>query len=273
MHPVILYREGYSNERERRAAEAHFDVYTHRSIIPKGSLVIGRYSVIPFYAELCVDLVVTGSEPINSASQHRYIADLGNWYRDLQGLTPETWTELDAVPDDAWPCVLKGETNSRKWQWKTAMFAADRAAGIEVRERLQQDGLLCDQHIYFRRFVKLAPVHPEGGAIISGPPVSREFRFFVCDGQVLSAGFYWSMFDRDDIDPYPDPAEVPQSLLAEVIGRVGKNARFYVIDVAQTANGDWIVVELNEGQMSGLSDNDPDVLYRRLKEVIGPVGG
>jgi hypothetical protein len=43
---------------------------------------------------------------------------------------------------------------------------------------------------------------------------------------------------------------------------------YYVIDVAKTAAGKWILIELNDGQMSGLSDNDPDVLYSNLKKSL-----
>jgi hypothetical protein len=35
--------------------------------------------------------------------------------------------------------------------------------------------------------------------------------------------------------------------------------------VAKTQSGEWIVIELNDGQMAGLSDNDPSVLYHNLK--------
>lgn len=46
------------------------------------------------------------------------------------------------------------------------------------------------------------------------------------------------------------------------------DTNFYVVDVAQTESGDWLVVELNEGQMSGLSDNNPDIFYSALKQSI-----
>jgi hypothetical protein len=37
------------------------------------------------------------------------------------------------------------------------------------------------------------------------------------------------------------------------------------MDIAKTQSGEWIVIELNDGQMSGLSENDPNVLYKNLK--------
>ena len=38
--------------------------------------------------------------------------------------------------------------------------------------------------------------------------------------------------------------------------------------MAQTAEGNWNVIELNEGQQSGLSENDPDLLYKNLSNSI-----
>jgi hypothetical protein len=265
--PVVLFRGGYDDPAEISEIQRVFPCVTTRGKVPRSRLVIGRYSVLPFYKELCEDLAARGSYLINTYSQHRYLADMGNWYRDLRGVTPDTWTELAAVPDDAWPCVLKGETNSKKWQWKTHMFAAGRQQAMEVEGRLRADGLLCDQSIYYRRYVPLDKVCEQ--ILTNGPPTTREFRFFVCDGQVLTGGFYWSG-SLDEGVAAPNPSEVPRALLANVIERVGANARFYVVDVAKTQSGDWIVVELNDGQMSGLSDNDPAHLYRRLHEVLCP---
>ena len=54
-----------------------------------------------------------------------------------------------------------------------------------------------------------------------------------------------------------------------MIDRVGDRASFYVVDIAKTQSGEWIVIELNDGQMSGLSCNDPKLLYSRLRQTIG----
>lgn len=262
---VVLFRGGYDDPSEVTKIKPHFDVVTSRGAVPKSSLVVGRYSVLPFYRELCEDLALQGSALINSYTQHRYLADMGNWYRDLQGITPETWTQLEAVPQDAWPCVLKGETNSKKWQWNTHMFAESPEAARQVEDRLREDGLLCDQTIYYRRYVPLDNVADP--TLTNGPPITREFRFFICDGYVLCGGFYWAGCIPEDAKT-PDYRDVPMDLLRQVMDRVGANARFYVVDVAKTESGDWIVVELNDGQMSGLSDNDPDVLYANLRFVL-----
>lgn len=267
MEPVILFREDRDNVRELNAAHQFFTVHKIRSTIPNDKLVIGRYSVLPYYKELTEDLDVSGSELINTYTQHRYIADMGNWYRDLVLYTPKTWTRLEAIPTEAYPIIIKGETNSKKFLWDTHMFAANQREACDVVSNLTNDGIIGDQSLYFRQYVPLKK-YLDG---FCGMPVTKEFRCFVLDGQVLTKAFYWSNY-LDDIEQLtgelPNPKDIPEQFLQTVINQVGKNARFYVIDVAQTEEGEWIVIELNDGQMSGLSCTDPVELYRQMAQVL-----
>lgn len=262
MIPIVLFRSGLGDKDELEAIKKNFKYVELRSAIPENSLVIGRYSCIPFYKELEDDLAEKNSKLINSYKEHRYIADLGNWYRDLELFTPKTWNRLEDIPDEG-PFFLKGETNSKKFSFDTHCFAKNKAEAINVYCRLQEDGLITDQTIYIRQFVPLKK-YMMG---LRGLPVSKEFRIFVCYGQVLSKGFYWSNY-WDEIEPKPDPEEIPKEFIDTIIAAVGKNATFYVIDVAQKEDGEWIVVELNDGQQSGMSMNDPNILYSALAKLL-----
>jgi len=261
--PVIYYRPGPDvSEDEIFAMKKNFPcVVTSRMEIQKDDLCIARYSALPFYKELEDDLKHIGASLLNTYRQHRYVADLGNWYRDLQKFTPETWTELEAIPQEG-PFILKGETNSKKFYWDTHFFAKNKREAIDVFGRLQDDGLISGQHIYIRRFVELH-TYLIG---LRGMPVTKEFRIFICDGKVLSMGYYWSNYCEDI--SVPDTSEVPLEFVQKIIDKVGNNIRFWVLDIAQTAKGDWIVIELNDGNMSGLSMNDPNVLYSNLASVL-----
>lgn len=264
MKPVVLFRESIMEEPELRAAESVFLTFRERTKLAKNDLVIGRYSVLPYYQELQNDVDHVGARLINNLKQHRYIADLRNWVEDLRELTPKTWYRLEEV-DEEGPYVLKGKTNSRKFDWKTHMFAADRKAAGEVHWRLSTDGLIGGEHqdIYVRKFVPLKTLLIG----INNLPVSVEFRFFCAYGEVICGAFYWSNY-VDDLPEVPNVDLVPREFLREVLRRIGDRAPFVVVDVAQTATGEWIVVELNDGQMSGLSENDPLLLYRGLLRVL-----
>lgn len=261
--PTILYRlsSGLMDEVELAAAEKHFVTYKSQMSVRGGDLVIGRYSVLPYYAELETDLRSVGAKLINSYREHRYVADLQNYVADLGDMTFPTWNfrDIHALPDDM-PLVLKGETNSKKDKWLTHMFAKNKRAAVEVFSNLQDDSLLASQEIYVRQYIPLKKL-AEG---IGGQPITMEFRFFVLYGKVVSGGYYWSS-NLDQLDKVPDTSMVPRSFLQKAIDRVKDRVTFFVIDVAQTESGDWLVVELNDGQMSGLSENDPNVLYSNLK--------
>lgn len=259
---VILYREGDMDSRELAAAQKWFFCTPTRMAIQKDDLVIGRYSVLPFYKEQERDIKYVGASLINSFHQHSYVADLWNWYYDLKEHTPETWNQLVSLPDDC-SFVLKGKTNSKKFDWETDMFAATKADASRVHSRLSADYMIGAQDIYIRRYVPLK-TYIKG---LKGLPITKEFRFFVLNGKILSGAYYWSSH-VDDIDQKPDVNEVPIDWLYKVIGLVADRIPFFVIDVAQTESGEWIVIELNDGQMSGLSENNPEELYHKMACVI-----
>ncbi len=267
MNPVILYRDDVDWKQEKEAAAKYFPTIDSRMLVQPDQLVIARFSALPFYKELEKDIKYNQGTMINTYSQHRYIADLGNWYYDLQRFTPQTWTHLHHLPDNC-SFVLKGETNSKKFNWKTHMFASNKKEAIGVHSQLCNDSMLQYQKIYIREYVPLEQLS-EG---LQGLPVTREYRFFVYKDQILSGGYYWSSH-AEELEGKVDVNEVPQEFLKKIIYKIQSTEiceppTYYVIDVAKTQKGDWILIELNDGQMSGLSENDPEVLYSNLQKAL-----
>lgn len=263
MNPVIYLRGALAEEAEKVAAARYFPMADHRTAIPPGSLVVPRYSALPFLQELVDDMRDMGSELINTKEEHDYVANLRNWYYDLGDLTPRTWFALDQMPTEG-PFVLKGATNSMKFYWNTHMFAENRYRAMEVAANLFKDANVGVQPIYGREYVPLRKL-ADG---LNGLPISEEYRFFFLGEQLVDAGFYWSSH-VDDIEGEFDPmVEVPKDFLAKVIEKVSPKIRFWVVDVARKADGGWMVVELNDGQQSGLGCIDPERFYRRLRELL-----
>lgn len=261
---VILYRK-YEAEyeiTELSAMRKNFDTTCLITNIKNDDLVIGRYSVLPFYKEQEDNVKSVGAKLINSYDEHRYVANMGNWYEDLKEITPKSWPGIEWI-DEEGPYVLKGETNSRRQKWSSHMFANSIDDAKKVFNKLSEDSLLSNQVIWIRKFEKLK----NHGFQVNGMPISDEYRFFVCDGQILSGGFYWTSC-VEDIQTIPDNKSVPRDFLKKAVSLVDRKIRFYTIDVAQKENGEWIVIELNDGQMSGLSENDPYVVFGNLKKVL-----
>lgn len=101
-----------------------------------------------------------------------------------------------------------------------------------------------------------------------GIPVTNEYRVFVLNDRLLCSGYYWAPYvsDLEDLGVRL-PSRMPQQaydLVAKVIRTLRGRTPFYVVDVAETTSGEWLVVELNDGQMAGLAEIDPETFYDEL---------
>lgn len=261
METIIYYRPSLFKE-ELPFASKYFTCTSSLSEIPANSLTVPRFSMWPFFKDQENEIKSRGSQCINSYAQSRYIADLQNYVMDIGELTPRTWTNLHEIPEEG-PFVLKGETNSKKGYWNTMMFASNKKEAIEVHGRLCADSLIGEQNIYIRQYVPLI-TYTKG---IGGIPITKEFRFFVMYGQVIYGSYYWSNY-VDELPEVPNVNDVPKEFLEKIIKIVGNKSNFYVIDVAQTQAGNWIVIELNDGISAGLPDDNFDEFYSNIKKII-----
>ena len=86
----MLFRPPDCDDAEQAASSVYFPTFRERTRIQKDDLVVGRYSVLPFFADLQADCDYVGAALINNLKQHRYVADMRNWCEDLADLTPQT---------------------------------------------------------------------------------------------------------------------------------------------------------------------------------------
>src|SRR5947208_2126369 len=107
MKPILLFRKEFASKYELSHAEKYFPIEESR-VRCVNSLVIGRYSVLPLYAELERDLALLGSRLINTFAEHQWISTLA-YYQELKDLTPQTWDEENFHACE-WkgPFVVKG---------------------------------------------------------------------------------------------------------------------------------------------------------------------
>jgi hypothetical protein len=263
---IILYRGREFEENEKPAAEkVGFMCTNSRMDIRSGDLVIGRYSVLPYHDEQERDINAIGARMINTTRMHNWIADVGSWACEdgaLYGRTFRTWNRIEDVPDGI-PLVVKGQTNSMKFQWSQKMYAPDKKSAIDIYLKLSDDSLIGQQTIYFREYLPLVRLMTG----LNGLPISKEFRFFVYNGVILSGGFYWSSHVAD-LTTVPSIEEVPLTFLWEAVESVAQHANFFALDIAQKEDGNWVVVEINDGCQSGISENKPETLYSGLMRAL-----
>lgn len=254
----ILFRKGLEEEGEFDAASKYFDVVEYRSTISPNSLIIGRYSVLPYYSELEKEIKLKNSRLINSYDQHLYVADIQNWYSDLQDITPETWFTWGHLPEGQY--VVKGRTNSRKHEWNKRMFAKNKEQLVSIAKSLLDDALISEQGLCVRKYIPLK-TFDKG---INDLPITNEWRFFFYKDKIIDFGYYWSFYENK-----PRTIDKAGILKAKEAAKiVADKINFFVVDVAETESGEWIVIELNDAQMSGLSCINPDSLYANMAQEI-----
>lgn len=264
MLPTLLVRPPLMSKFERNVAQRHFDVEISRTRCAN-RIVIGRYSIEPFYEELEYDLRQIGSRLINSIDEHRWIASF-DYYHDVKEYTPRTWFEEEfAACRIPGPFVVKGKLKSKKLRWKTQMFAPTKRDATRLARQLKEwDADLREQGVIFREYVPLRTF--EVGAY--GLPITNEWRFYFHGLRMLSAGYYWSLADAPPQANFPPAAFRFAHKIAQIAARF---ATFYTLDVAETADGEWILIEINDGQSAVPSEHDLDQLYGRLSAEAGRV--
>lgn len=274
LKPVILFRADEDTRDEFEICKDVFGsdrVFRYRSNVPSNSLVICRYSCLPFYQELELELKQRGSEMLNSYTGHLFISKMG-YMASLQRdkvPTPETWfVGPSLIPETEHGYVVKGLTNSRKFRWNTHMFAPDKDALLDVVRRLHEDMMLSEQGLVIREYVPLETF--ETG--INDLPITNEWRFFFIDNKMLASGYYWSIAECAEEMGEPPVEAVSLATVAScsITSTLNSKCRGLVIDVARTKDGDWIVIEVNDLQMSGLSMTDPVKLYTSIRNLFPP---
>lgn len=265
--PHILFRGSLAEDGEEQVARKIFGdrFHTSRSTIPSDSVVIGRYSVLPYYKELREDLQYKNSTLINSLEQHVWIASF-SYYHDIAHLTFPSWHMRDyPYCNYDGPVVLKGTTNSMKMKWNTHMYAANRQEATQVSMRLYENDMLSHQGLVVRQYIPLATVCDNA---IGGLPITKEYRLFFYKNKFLAGGFYFA--NLAPLRVVEANKEIPRYAMecGQAVADIAcDHANFFVVDVAQKVDGGWICVEINDGQMSGLSNTDPCMLYNVLQEI------
>lgn len=258
-NPVLLFRKDITTEDEFLIASEYFDIFQFRSEIPKNSLVIGRYSTLPFYKELEIDLNNNGSILVNNFEQYSWIANF-DWYEVLQKYTFKTWFRAQDIPDDGTKFVVKGRTNSRKHEWNRLMFAENKKHAIEIACALNEDSLIAPQGVIFREYVPLVTFEIGN----NGLRFTNEYRIFFYKDKMLAHAYYWTMAQNIDRQLTPEGIK-----FAKKLGKiVSKYSNFFVLDIAEKESGGWVLVEINDGQMSGTSEIDLNVLYKNLSSNL-----
>jgi hypothetical protein len=108
----------------------------------------------------------------------------------------------------------------------------------------------------FRQFIELEPigVHPK-----SQMPLTQEYRLFVLNKKLIAYSEYWT--GENYVNKLQPNSQQFEPLFAKI------KSHFFTIDIAKTKNGDWIIIELGDGQVAEyLGDEGLAQFYAALSD-------
>lgn len=232
------------------------------------------------YESLYKALLSKGVQLINDPAAYLRCHWLPESYPLIEPFTAKTvWLkredglDLDQVmaalaPFQGRPVILKDFVKSQKHYWNEACFIPDSSDRQAVKRVVMKFLELQDEDLagglVFREFVELMPlaVHSK-----SSMPLALEYRVFVLDGRPIFTCNYWE--EGQYVGQPPDLRQF-EEVMKEV------PSRFFTMDIARKADGQWIIVELGDGQVSGLQTAKPIEFYRALIGALAdgnPIGG
>ena len=226
---------------------------------------IARMGAAPDYAARFEALERWGITLVQTPEEYDRTSLLPEWYPLLEDLTPRSvWFEKSPTPEEIeavldYPIFLKGERQTSKHDRSMAIIETP----TQLREVLaawSENPILHWQRVVARSYVQLRPVAKDHGV---GLPRVFEFRSFWWEDHCLEIGPYWVNSGYDLTEGERLEA---LSLGQEVAQRM--NVAFLTIDLAQTIDGDWIVIECNDGQDSGYMGCKPMLLWRNLLNLL-----
>ncbi|GAA5527913.1 ATP-grasp domain-containing protein [Herpetosiphon gulosus] len=163
-----------------------------------------------------------------------------------QGLDAASIAARAAIYFDQQALIIKDYVKSRKHEWYEACFianATDQAQSARVIQTFiqrQAEALVGGVVLRAWHPLQIWQTHQQ-----SGLALAYEYRSFWLDGTMLWATPYW---DHQPSQPNPDWSRY--TALAQQI-----QSRFWTLDLALTQTGDWLIIELGDGQVSGLPDH------------------
>lgn len=236
----------------------------------EGAIYRGWMLKPKIYESLYNTLLEKNLQLINSPAEYKNCHYLSESYQFIKNFTPHTVFikvdenfSLNKVSETISgfggnPIIVKDFVKSRKHEWNEACFIPN-ALDTEKAEKvvakfleLQAEDL--NEGLAFREFIKFKPLAEHSK---SGMPLTEEFRLFFLNGREIFSSYYWEegVYQR---------TEIPHEFFQEIAEKIPSN--FFTMDVAQTENGDWLIIELGDGQVSGLPEKaDVSSFYKSLK--------
>ena len=232
-----------------------------KSVVSEGDVpVLLHIGAIEDYAGIEAGLEELGMKLLVHEEEHLKCSTIENWYPALKDRTPFTkiYDELpdgqEILKDFSFPIFIKGNRQTNRHR-RSQCIIENLEQYNALRDEWKYDSILSWQKVAVREYVPLLEIDSE--SYPDQVPASYEFRFFYFEGKCMAYGPYWYLGKKYSL-PESELTEVLKltDWAAEQLGAI-----FPAIDVAKTASGEWIIIEVNDAQESGFVGVNPLVLW------------
>ncbi len=210
---------------------------------------------------------------INTPEEYERYHMLPGWYDDFKDDTSKSVWENQGTVDSALlltrglegSYIVKDYVKSRKHEWYDACFInniADKSNAERIIRNFveRQDSDLVGG-VVLRHFEKLKPI---GFHEKSGMPISEEYRVFAFAGRIMIIDDYWQA-DQKVSFSYEE-----RLWIEAAVKKLKSN--FVTMDLARREDGSLIIMELGDGQVSGLQQIKPTDFYRAFNPDVLRLG-
>ena len=206
---------------------------------------------------------------INTPEEYERYHMLPGWYDEFKDDTASSVWENQGTLESALlltrglegTYIVKDYVKSRKHEWYDACFINDITDKTNtervLRTFIERQGSDLVGGVVLRKFEKLKSI---GFHEKSGMPISEEYRVFVFAGRILIIDDYWQKdkkvsFDDEEI-----------KWIEATVKRLKSN--FVTMDLARREDGSLIIMELGDGQVSGLQQIKASDFYRSFNSNV-----
>ena len=227
---------------------------------------IGRFGVAYDYDRVYEGLAQNNILLIHTPEQHWRAGNLDGWYPLVKHLTARSlWFNSPPPVEEietefAYPVFIRGTFQTNRHSSRSSVVHSKEDYQRVVSEYCAHPRLK-QQKFVVREFLFLRPVKQI--AVTDMVPPSFEFRSFWWKGELVGFGPYWNTVADYAISPQEELATI--TLSRQVVQRV--NVPFLVVDVAQKLDGQWVLIECNEGQESGYAGVSPLLMWQKIIEI------
>lgn len=225
------------------------------------------------YEKLYYALKQKNAVLINSPTEYRNGHYFPYSYEAIKTATPQSiWLEIEEISNGYdvlfekmrifknKPVMVKDYVKSRKHEWEEACYIPDASdhqrAQTVLRNFIDRQGSELNGGIVIREFIQLEQLanHPK-----SGMPLSNEYRLFFLHHKLIQCTGYWDeVVYRQEIPKLDSFIDIAKGVVSQ----------FFTMDIAKTAGREWTVIEIGDGQVSGLpSHADLEQFYKSIMEL------